>query len=182
MLDNKPRPEGINNKVKCKQEMPSIKATNQQSLCVAYIAGHPQRLVPSIAAHPCLTPFLPPSLPTSLNPCTHSHMNKNGSTCNLADTVEEHGILEDPTRSRAHPPSRVATTAVTMVTPPKVRSMDSRPTPNNSWPACTIPGPIRGRHANARTHHQNQFALGKPPKLYTLPKIVGSVQQHHAMQ
>ena len=44
--------------------------------------------------------------------------------------------MEDPTRSRAHPPSRVATTAVTMVTPPKVRSMDSRPTPNSSCPAC----------------------------------------------
>ena len=45
-------------------------------------------------------------------------------------------LMEDPTRSRAHPPSRVATTAVTMVTPPKVRSMDSRPTPNSSCPAC----------------------------------------------
>lgn len=46
-------------------------------------------------------------------------------------------LMEDPTRSRTQPPSRVATTAVTMVTPPKVRSMDSRPTPNSSCPACT---------------------------------------------
>ena len=46
-------------------------------------------------------------------------------------------LMEDPTRSRTHPPSRVAITAVTMVTPPKVRSIDSRPTPNSSWPACT---------------------------------------------
>lgn len=46
-------------------------------------------------------------------------------------------LMEDPTRSRTHPPTRVATTAVTMVTPPKVRSIDSRPTPNSSCAACT---------------------------------------------
>ena len=46
-------------------------------------------------------------------------------------------LMEDPTRSRTQPPTRVATTAVTMVTPPKVRSIASRPTPNSSCPACT---------------------------------------------
>ncbi|KAA6418115.1 MAG: hypothetical protein FRX49_11956 [Trebouxia sp. A1-2] len=34
--------------------------------------------------------------------------------------------MEDPTRSRAQPPSKVATTAVTMVTPPKIQHSKHR--------------------------------------------------------
>ncbi len=168
MLDNKPRPEGINNKVKCKQEMPSIKATNQQSLCVAYIAGHPQRLVPSIAAHPCLTPFLPPSLPTSLNPCTHSHMNKNGSTCNLADTVEEHGILDGgPHPVQGPPPQQGGHHCSDNGDPPKGQVYGLSPHPkqlmaclHNTWAnqgtscKCTDspPKPVCTRQASKALH------------------------------
>ena len=59
-----------------------------------------------------------------------------GMPCILSPLSSIAFLMEDPTRSRAQPPSKVATTAVTMVTPPKVRSIDSRPTPNSSCPAC----------------------------------------------
>ena len=70
-------------------------------------------------------------------------------------------LMDDPTRSRAHPPSRVATTAVTMVTPPKVRSIDSLPTPNSSCPACS------GHHRDAVTRSKEKASRVFPASSWT---------------
>ncbi len=99
-------------------------------------------------------------------------------------------LMEDPTRSRAHPPSRVATTAVTMVTPPKVKSMDSRPTPNSSCPACVharrmaceFPSSQQASRLWYQKHLTNEHAehLAKGTN-YNVP-LVGVAQQLLAKQ